>query len=161
MPRLLRSYEDGLRITTFDPVHRERFRALNVAWLERYFKVEPIDEQVLGDPEGAILAKGGEVLFAHLDDAVVGTVALKSETDGTFELTKMAVDEAYQGRGFGKRLLDTACELAKHRGAPKVILYSQRSLRPAIRMYSGYGFAELPLTDARYARCDIKMEKAL
>ena len=160
--RLLRRYEDGLQITTFDPQHREAFRELNLAWLRRYFKIEPIDEQVLGDPEGQILQRGGEVLYAKLDGTIVGTVALKSEADGTFELTKMAVDDAYQGRGFGKRLLDTACELARQRGAPKVILYSQRSLKAAVGMYFAYGFAELPLlNDTRYSRCDIKMEKVL
>ena len=52
-------------ILTFDPAYRDEFRRLNVAWLTRYFQVEPIDERVLGDPEGEILAPGGEILFAR------------------------------------------------------------------------------------------------
>lgn len=161
VPRRLRTYEDGLEIITFDPMYRDDFKRLNVAWLQRYFRVEPIDERVLSNPEREILSGGGEILFARLHDTVVGTVALKPESDGGFELTKMAVDEAWQGRGFGKRLLDVACEQARALGARRVILYSQRGLKTAVTMYSKYGFAELPSHDARYSRCDIKMEKLL
>jgi GNAT superfamily N-acetyltransferase len=159
--RTLAAFADGLRIVTFDAAHREDFKRLNVAWLTRYFKVEPIDERVLGNPEAEILSGGGEVLFAALDGEIVGTVALKADRDGAFELTKMAVDDRYQGRGYGKRLLEAACELAKERGAREVILYSQRALRPAVTMYAKYGFLELPLNDPRYARCDIKMQRKL
>ena len=73
----------------------------------------------------------------------------------------MAVDENFQGRGFGKRLLDVACDHAKALGAPRVILYSQRALKAAVTMYAKYGFVEMPLTDKRYSRCDIKMERVL
>jgi ribosomal protein S18 acetylase RimI-like enzyme len=159
--RILAADDDGLVIATYGPEHRAEFRRLNVAWLTRYFRVEPIDERVLGDPEGEILAPGGEILFATLDGVVVGTVALKRESDDSFELTKMAVDERFQGRGYGKRLLEAACALARERGARRVILYSQRSLRAAVGMYFKYGFNETPVTDARYSRCDIKMERVL
>jgi ribosomal protein S18 acetylase RimI-like enzyme len=155
---LIEQFSDGLRIVTFDPQYRDDFRRLNVTWLTRYFRVEPIDELVLGHPESEILARGGEVLFACLRECVVGTVALKTEEAGIFEVTKMAVDESWQGRGYGRRLLHAACELAKKNAARKVLLYSQRSLAPAIRLYQSYGFKEVPLTDQRYSRCDIKME---
>jgi GNAT superfamily N-acetyltransferase len=157
--RVLRTYDDGLQIVTFDPRYRQDFERLNVAWLERYFEVEPIDERVLGNPEAEILAPGGEIMFALLGDAVVGTVALKLEEGGDFELTKMAVEPAWQGRGFGKRLLETACELAKRRGASRIVLYSQRGLKAAVTMYSRFGFVELPMNDARYSRCDVMMAK--
>jgi len=161
MTKCIASFDDGVRIVTFDPVLRSEFRRLNVAWLTRYFRVEPIDEQVLGNPETEIIAPGGEVLFACLDDRVVGTVALKLQEPGAFELTKMAVDEPWQGRGFGRRLLESAIQVAKQRGASKLILYSQRSLGAAIHLYRSFGFEEMPLCDQRYARCDIKMQRAL
>jgi ribosomal protein S18 acetylase RimI-like enzyme len=159
--RVLAAFDDGLVVRTYEPVYRAEFKRLNVAWLTRYFRVEPIDERVLGDPEGEILAAGGEILFATLAGEVAGTVALKPEGSGAFELTKMAVDERHQGHGYGKRLLEAACALARERGAQRVVLYSQRNLRAAVSMYHKYGFNELPLTDARYSRCDIKMERVL
>ena len=140
MPHPIASFDDGMQIVTFDPALRSEFRRLNVAWLTRYFRVEPIDEQVLGDPEAEIIAPGGEVLFACRNEQVVGTVALKPEEAGAFELTKMAVDEAWQGRGFGRRLIEAAAHVAKQRGASKLILYSQRGLAAAIHLYRSFGF---------------------
>lgn len=157
--RVLRRYDDGMAITTFDPAHREAFKELNIAWLERYFKVEPLDEQVLGNPEAEILEPGGEILFAVLDEQVVGTVGLKVEDEHTFELTKMAVDDRWQGRGYGQRLLESALELARSLGKRRVILYSQTALEPAISLYRKNGFvASTEPLSRRYARCDIKME---
>lgn len=160
--RELRRFADGLRIVTFDPAYRGEFKRLNVAWLERYFKVEPIDELVLGNPETQILAPGGEILFALLPDQVVGTVGLKVEDGESDELTKMAVDERWRGRGYGECLLQAAIDLARQRGKRRVVLYTQISLKPAISLYRKHGFVKLdePLC-GRYARCDIKMEKIL
>jgi ribosomal protein S18 acetylase RimI-like enzyme len=152
---------DELRIVRFDPAYREAFRQLNRAWLTRHLVIEPIDERVLADPEGEILAPGGEILFALVGAVVVGTVALKVDSEGVFELAKMAVDNRFQGRGYGLRLLEAACALARQRGARKVILYSRRVLKVAVAMYHKYGFSEVPLTDSRYSRCDIKMERPL
>jgi GNAT superfamily N-acetyltransferase len=161
-PRILRRFDDGMAITTFDPAHRGEFKRLNVAWLERYFKVEPVDEQVLSEPESQIVAPGGEILFALLAGAVVGTVGLKVEDEHSFELTKMAVDEPWQGRGFGQRLLEAALDLARERGRQRVILYTQTALKPAIALYRKNGFlASTESLCRRYERCDIRMERVL
>jgi ribosomal protein S18 acetylase RimI-like enzyme len=161
MSKPIVSFDDGMQIVSFDPGLKDEFRRLNVAWLTRYFRVEPIDEQVLGNPEIEIIAPGGEVLFACWNGIVVGTVALKLEQTGAFELTKMAVDEPWQGRGFGRRLLEAAIQVARDRGATKLILYSQRSLVAAIHLYRRCGFEEMQLRDQRYSRCDVKMQLAL
>ncbi|HEY4367774.1 MAG TPA: GNAT family N-acetyltransferase [Steroidobacteraceae bacterium] len=165
--RLLRTYVGGVQIVTFDPCYREEFKRLNVAWLERYFRVEPIDERVLGNPETEILQPGGEILFALLNnDAggidVVGTVGLRPEGRDSLELTKMAVDERHLGKGYGQYLLETALELASERGMRRVVLYSQTALKPAINLYYKNGFVKSnePLGGV-YLRCDIKMEKPL
>jgi ribosomal protein S18 acetylase RimI-like enzyme len=80
--------------------------------------------------------------------------------DPAFELTKMAVDERHQGKGYGQYLLETALVLAKERGMQRVVLYSQMSLKPAISLYYKNGFVQStgPLGDL-YSRCDIKMER--
>ena len=88
---------DPIRIVDFAPQWRGDFARLNLEWLQRWFVVEPIDHDVLHDPQTHLLADGGRVLFAiagnnNSGDRVVGTVALKHEGDGVYELTKMAVD---------------------------------------------------------------------
>ena len=39
------------------------FRTLNEEWITNLFTLEPRDREVLGDPSGTILAKGGRIFF--------------------------------------------------------------------------------------------------
>jgi ribosomal protein S18 acetylase RimI-like enzyme len=151
--------DDRLTITLYLPRYRECFARLNLEWLERYFRVEPVDRRVLDDPEGQILAPGGEILFALLDDEAVGTVALLPHAEQVFELTKMAVAPGHQGRGLGRALLNATLDRARERAAQSVILYSNTLLEPAIALYRSIGFAEVALQcgEDRYARSNIKM----
>ena len=51
----------------------DAFGILNREWLEKYFQVEPIDHEILADPEGAIINDGGVILYLLMSEAVVGT----------------------------------------------------------------------------------------
>ena len=117
-----------------------------------------LDRWVLEHPEEAILAKGGAILMATCNGAVAGTVALLKVNDSEYEFSKMAVAEAFQRRGIAEALSYAAFEKAKKLGAVKVILYSQTSLVPAIRLYHKLGFVAVPLNNALYKRANIKME---
>ncbi|GAA4306547.1 GNAT family N-acetyltransferase [Compostibacter hankyongensis] len=149
-----------VKIIDYRPEHGAAFRRLNEAWLKKYFRVEPVDRQVLNHPEEYILRPGGFILLAECEGHIVGTVALKPEPEtGLFEMTKMAVDEAWQGRGIGRTLGEALLERAWQMGLAEVILYSQTALAPAIRLYRKLGFEEIPLSNVHYKRCDIKMRK--
>ena len=137
------------------------FKGLNVAWLEKYFYVEPIDEEMLADPKSYIIDKGGYIFFATVNGSIAGTFALMKLPDGSFELSKMAVDESYQGQKVGNQMLAFSLEKAKALGAEKVILYSNTLLGPAIHLYKKFGFVEVPLGNVDYKRANIKMEKLL
>ena len=151
---------DTVRILDFDPRWRADFARLNIAWLERWFVVEPIDREVLSDPEHHILADGGRVLFAvDADDRAVGTVALKHEGDGVYELTKMAVDPSQQGRGIGRRLLEAAIAAYRANGGRELFLESSSKLAPALHLYESAGFHHRPAPrpGSHYARADVYM----
>lgn len=148
-----------LRIAPFHPALRSHFHRLNAAWLRKFFTMEAIDERVLSNPEGEILAGGGAILFALLGDAVVGTCALKQEGEGVFELTKMAVDESHQGLGIGRRLIEGVIDVFRQRGGMTLFLETNRRLTPAIRLYESVGFEHQPVPkpDSHYARSDVYM----
>jgi GNAT superfamily N-acetyltransferase len=148
-------------VTGYRPEYAAQFRALNVAWLEKYFYVEPIDEEMLGDPQRYIIDNGGRIFFALQDGAVAGTCALLYEKNGDLELGKMAVEERFQGKGIGHVLMQAAISNAKEMGAEKLFLYSNRKLHPALHLYRKYGFVEIPLDSNEYKRSDIKMVKDL
>jgi hypothetical protein len=81
----------AIDILPFESKYRDDFKRLNVEWLERYSFVEPIGEEVLSDPEEAILESGGFIWVARHDREIVGTAALIHAGDQRFELAKMAV----------------------------------------------------------------------
>ena len=147
---------------TYKPEYAEAFKALNLHWLKQYFVVEPHDEEVLSDPERFILEPGGEILVAKIADRVVGVVALMPDENGTFELTKMAVDSDLRGQKIGQQLLQHTLNFARQRGLDTLILYSNRKLENAIYLYRKYGFEEIPLEQPNpYLRADIKMRISL
>ena len=148
-----------VEVVPFEPRLREHFYTLNAAWLKKHFVIEPIDEQVLRNPEQAVLESGGAIFFALLGDAVIGTCALLHEVSGVYELTKMGVDESFRGLGAGRQLLDVAIAEFHRRHGHTLFLESNSSLKPALRMYEQAGFVLQPAIRAgsHYARADVYM----
>ncbi|MBT0769005.1 GNAT family N-acetyltransferase [Kineosporia sp. J2-2] len=148
-------------ITT--PADADAFRTLNEEWISRLFTVQDADRLVLGDPFGRIVEPGGDVLVARdPHGAVIGCVALLAHPDTVFELAKMAVAPAAQGRGLGRRLVAAAVGRARELGAARLFLGTNSKLTPAIHLYEAAGFVRiprdrLPVADY-YARADTLME---
>jgi putative acetyltransferase len=138
--------------------YADAFAALNIEWLEKYFVVEPIDRDILGDPERSILASGGAILFARKGEKIVGTVALKHQGAGVYELTKMAVTERCQGTGIGRLLLAAAIRRFETLGGDRLYLESHSSLGAALALYEASGFVHTaPPAPSDYERADVYM----
>ena len=154
----------GVQIVDYRSDLAGAFKAMNEAWISRYFVIEPKDREVLDDPEGKILAGGGQVLFALEGDRPVGCVALVKLPDGGFEVAKMAVIDSEKRKGYGRALMAACVERARAAGAPRLYLETNSALAPAGALYRSFGFTELPgktRTDSDYARVDTWMELKL
>ncbi len=149
-----------LDIIEYKIEHQPWFEKLNREWIEQHFSMEPIDIEVLQQPNVHIIEKGGSILMAVYNNTIAATVALKFVSPGVYEFTKMAVDEKYRGKKIGFALAHAAIKKAKEQNAHKIILYSNRILSPAISLYKKLGFVEVPV-DMLYKRSDIKMELTL
>jgi ribosomal protein S18 acetylase RimI-like enzyme len=147
-----------IEIVPFSQELAPHFTSLNTHWLQKYFVIEPVDRLMLGDPQQFFIDKGGFIFFARANGQVAGTFALLKETDSVYELSKMAVSEAFQGRAIGNRMMRFCIEKCRELGIRKLILYSNTLLKPAIHLYRKYGFVEVPVTNSVYKRSDIKME---
>ncbi len=147
-----------VEIQTFNPSYANAFHDLNVEWLEKFFTVEPVDREVLSNPVTNIIEPGGQILFAVASEKPIGCVALLCQTDGV-ELTKMAVTEAFQGRGIGRRLLDAAIEYWREKHTLPLYLETNSSLKNAIHLYESVGFVLQPggKPSSHYARSDTYM----
>jgi ribosomal protein S18 acetylase RimI-like enzyme len=148
-------------IVPFSEAYAPYFSLLNTQWLQQYFVVEPIDQQMLGSPEEFFINKGGKIYFALYNGKPAGTFALLKITDDVFELSKMAVDPEFQGKKIGNRMLEFCLLEAHLSGLKKLILYSNTRLEAAIHLYRKYGFVEVPVNTNIYKRSNIKMELAI
>jgi putative acetyltransferase len=149
-----------MQIVEFAPEHAEAFRTLNEAWISKHFAIEPKDREVLGDPQGKIIAKGGRIFMAVKDGAAVGCVALIAMPDGGFEVAKMTVAEGLRGEGLGRRLMQRCIEAGAEAGAPRLYLETNASLAPAMALYRAMGFTDVgPPEELVYARGDTWMER--
>jgi GNAT superfamily N-acetyltransferase len=153
----------SLQIIPFAPAYAADFKRLNLVWLERYFQVEPLDDEVLSNPEETIIKPGGMIFFALLDDTVVGTCALIRHTEALFELSKMAVADTQQGKGIGTQLLSHAIAWARSQSIQKLFVETNTVLKSAVRLYQRLGFRATAYesSDAHYDRTNLKLELEL
>jgi GNAT superfamily N-acetyltransferase len=149
-----------MEIVEFLPEHAPAFRALNEAWISKYFAIEPKDREVLGDPHSAIVAKGGRIFMAFEDTEPVGCVALIRLEDGGYEVAKMTVVETLRGSGLGRQLMQRCIEAGAEAGAPRLYLETNSGLAPALGLYRAMGFRDVPPPAHNdYARGDVWMER--
>lgn len=150
---------NSVEIVHFLPEHGDSFYQLNRRWLEKYFYVEDIDHEVLSEPMKQIIEPGGFVLMARIKDRIVGSVALMVAQEGRMELSKMTVDEDFQGLGIGEKLLKSAIQQYQATDFKGLFLESNRQLTPALNLYDKYGFVEQEPSHemSAYSRTDIYM----
>lgn len=150
-----------VKIHEYQPAYAEVFYRLNEAWISKYFVMEPSDHAYLNHPQEKIIDHGGYILFAEYENKIVGCCALINNENGIYELSKMAVDPAAQGKHIGKILGEAIIQKARSIGAKKVFLNSNTILETAINLYKKLGFTEVPINMQTYVRSNIQMEMYL
>ena len=153
--------QNNVTIIPFTDALAANFAVLNKAWLTKYFEIEPLDDKMLGNPVKYYINEGGFIYFALLNGEITGTIALLKVSDTIFELSKMAVDEKFQGRKIGNKLIDYVLQDGRRLELERIILYSNTLLGPAIHLYEKFGFKEVIGFKSEYKRANIKMELAL
>jgi len=149
-------------IIFYTPELAKAFKEINIEWLDKYFHVTPEDLEILNHPE-QIIDGGGLILFAKLGNDIVGTAALEKVDDTTYELIKMGVTSAMQGRGIGKKLLDAIIKEAEKLNAKIILLETAVPLVAAISLYKKAGFIQVgeEETHPKFGRRTFKMEKII
>lgn len=153
-----------IEIVPYSPELKQAFYEINFEWISNMFKVEPLDLEVIQNPEDMILKKGGFIWFAnHPEKGVVGTCALRKTGEGEFELTKMGVLESARGLKAGETLLKYVIEFAKKSEEIKTCyLLTNSDCQAAIHLYEKNGFKHDEEIKSRfgkfYQRCNVAMK---
>jgi GNAT superfamily N-acetyltransferase len=150
-----------IAIIAFEQQYAAEFKRLNLEWLDKYSLTEEADLAVLNDPEKEILLIGGCIFLAKVGDEIAGSCALIPEAPGEYELAKMAVAPAFQGKGISKLLLEKCLAEAVHKKANRIFLLSNSQLSTALTLYEKYGFQHIPVMGSHYVTADVMMEKII
>lgn len=134
-------------------MYKQDFVSLNLAWIEKYFKVEPQDVHMLEDVEDfrrrGVLCCGGKQAIATCMVTPVG--------DGVWEICKLACDERHQGKGVGSAVLEARQAYAHEHGARRLMIVTNTVLAAAVHLYRKHGFREVSITNPEYERVNIQL----
>jgi ribosomal-protein-alanine acetyltransferase len=90
----------------------------------------------------ATLESAGAQAWVEVEnEGIIGAVAMR-EVSGDAEILNLAVAADWRRRGIGKRLMETALEAARERGATRVFLEVRESNAGARAFYARLGFSQ-------------------
>ncbi|KAK7735727.1 hypothetical protein SLS63_003685 [Diaporthe eres] len=94
----------------------------------------------------AIIATHSQEVFVlrrQEDGKVVGSILLSDPGDDSIKVNNLVVDEASQGRGYGKLLMTFAEGVAHKRGRAALTLFTNEKMTENIVLYPKMGFFEV------------------
>ena len=71
----------------FAKIDSEKFKSLNLEWLNSYFEVETIDKLVLNNPKTEIIDKGGFIFMIQKNSETIGTFAFIKKNEKIYEFS--------------------------------------------------------------------------
>jgi len=74
----------------------------------------------------------------------IGVIILKMVNPTIGEVTGFYVHPDYQGRGIGRRLLNSAMSAATEVGYEQIVLTTNKNLTAAIKLYESFGWVRQP-----------------
>ncbi len=86
--------------------------------------------------------RDGVLYVAEKNGKVIGTVAIRRESENSARLRRMYLLKECRGKGIGGMLLKKAIEFCKSKNYKKIILSTYPQMKEAIEFYRRNGFTE-------------------
>ncbi len=148
-PLILRTAEPADREAAIDLIH-----GLNV--YENRLTGDRLETRRAAEASYAVLMERiarcqGRLVLAVEDGRIVGLMGFTVEQDQPFvredlrrygQVTDLVVDQAWRGRGIGRRLLEEAERLARAEGLRRLAIGVLDANDAADRLYRSFGFAD-------------------
>ena len=126
-------------IVPFQPEDGDRFKNLILSWLIHNGETKVTDIDVINGPENQINRNKALILMAKAEKESVGTIVAQIR-DKNAEILFLVVDETWQRRHIGKKLLSEAVRHLRERRICQIYGFIDRRLSHAIRMFKESGF---------------------
>jgi carbonic anhydrase len=124
-------------------------------WLGIDLGFQGFDEELTSLP-GSYGRPRGRLWLAMMGGEAAGCAAIRPFGESDCEMKRLYVRPVHRGKGVGKKLAETAVEVAKQLGYRRMLLDTLASMTDATRLYRSLGFAETepytynPLPDVLY-----------
>lgn len=82
---------------------------------------------------------GGDFWVLVDGEAIVGTAGYLPRSEEVCELMRLYLLKSARGQGWGKRLFQQAVDAVRRRGFKQMLIWSDKQLEAAHRMYRRYG----------------------
>lgn len=124
-----------------DKDYEEYARICNSCFSEmrKALEITPLD---CCESREKLLQKKSQIFIFEADGKLVGSVALYDN-----EIDDLFVDEAFQGKGYGRALLEFAVSTLQNQDKSPIILHVADRNQKAIKMYLNFGF-QITATEA-------------
>ena len=94
-----------------------------------------------------------KIFLLENNNQIVGFVCLRTNTD-EMEILNIGVGKDFQGKGYGKILLQKAIEYAEKKQITQIFLEVREDNTKALNLYKTMGFCENRRRKKYYASCD-------
>lgn len=143
-----------MEVIPFEEKYRQDFIDFNTDWILREFgKLEEHDLQTFASIDQA-LQEGAMIFFAIEHDEAQACCMVVPLGTGVWELCKMGSRRGIHP-GAGSGVFQAAMQWALDHGAKKIVIVSNRKLKPALHIYEKYGFREDVKPVWEYERGDV------
>ena len=103
----------------------------------------PYDLLLLADEELQAIDRyvhQSDVYVVEMRNRIIGVCVLYPLDEMTMEIKAIAVDEAYQNQGIGKRMLSDAAVKAREKGCSELIIGTPTTAQKQLAIYQKAGF---------------------
>jgi len=139
-----RQVED-IKIMHYDSEYKSQFKSLMLSWLIDNYDSDILDVGLLNYPEKKIVKNGDLILLVKVNDQIVGTIVTQEKEKATTNILYLVVDENWQKRELGKKLLLEAINRLEAEGVKTIQVMLDRKFTHAAKLFKSNGFVSKTL----------------
>ncbi|HEY1906024.1 MAG TPA: GNAT family N-acetyltransferase [Myxococcaceae bacterium] len=133
-----------LEVERADPDATEASGLLEAYFLELRERLAPSPVEIIRRWPDDFRGPGAAVVLARAEGRPVGCAGLRPLGEGVLELKHFFLAREARGRGFGRAMLSGVEEVARERGARRIVLDTAAPLIEAAALYRSVGYADIP-----------------